>query len=156
MASQDTGEIVALDVALTTHVGLERISEMFGSAAAPWLGEPVASTVPGYRQFACDLELRVSPEGRATFRKSAIVGLGEPRCENGAWIVPIQWQAGTLAPLFPVFAGNLRIGPNAIELTGNYAPPGGRVGYILDRAVLHIAARRTATWFVKRAAAAMA
>ncbi len=156
MASHDSGDIVGLEFELPTSIALERVPEVLGLATAPWLGEPVESSVPGYRQFACDLELRVSPEGRSTFRKSAIVGIGEPRNEGSSWVVPVQWQAGTLSPLFPVFAGSLEIAETGIRLTGHYAPPGGKVGYMLDRAVLHIAARRTAGWFVKKVASAVA
>ena len=84
------------------------------------------------------------------FRKSAIVGVGAPRRDDDAWLVPIEWRAATLAPLFPVFAGHLRLSADRIELNGHYAPPGGTIGYALDRALLRIAARGTARWFMQK------
>jgi hypothetical protein len=68
---------VALHVALPARINLDRVAVAFGSETA-WLGEPVLPVMLGTRLFACDLELRVLPDRRTTFRKSAVVGLGEP------------------------------------------------------------------------------
>jgi hypothetical protein len=41
------------------------------------------------------------------------------------------------------------------ELDGRYAPPGGSIGYVLDRALLHIAARGTGRWFLQKVLTAL-
>jgi len=149
-ATDETAGVVALHVAISARVDLGRVSAAFGRPNAVWLGERVPAETPEIRRFSCDLELGVGPERRAMFRKSAIVGLGAPARRGGEWLIPIEWSAATLAPLFPVFAGHLRITAGHIELNGHYAPPGGTIGYVLDRALLRIAARGTARWFLRK------
>ena len=144
-----------LNLTLAASVDLERVAAIFGSPEARWLGEQAPDGPPGIRRFSCDLELHVSPERRVLFRKAAIVGLGDPRRDGDAWIVPIEWFAATLTPLFPVFAGRLNLTPTEITLEGFYAPPGGEFGAVLDRAFLNIAARGTARWFLQRVVAAL-
>ncbi len=145
---------VALHVELPARIDLDRVADVFGSGSA-WLGESLPQTTSGMRLFACDLELRVLPDRRATFRKSAVVGLGEPVRGRSGWLVPIEWRAATHAPLFPVFAGQLRLTARHLELDGQYLPPGGTVGYVLDRALLHIAANGTGRWFLEKVIAAV-
>jgi hypothetical protein len=93
--------VAALHVALPANIDVDRVAVAFGPDTA-WLGEPILPAMPGTRLFACDLELRVLPDRRATFRKSAVVGLGEPVRDRGGWMVPVEWRAATNAPLFPV------------------------------------------------------
>jgi hypothetical protein len=142
--------VVSLRLTTPARLDLERVPAAFGRSAADWLGQRVSDEVSEIRRFACDLELNVGPDRRALFRKSAIVGLGAPVRDGVSWLVPIEWRAATLAPLFPVFAGHLRLRADRIELDGHYAPPGGTIGYVLDRALLRIAARGTARWFLQR------
>lgn len=141
---------VKLYVAVPARADLGRVPEILGSADADWLGERVSRDTSEIREFSCDLELRVGPDRWATFRKAAIVGLRAPRRDDDVWLVPIEWRAATLAPLFPVFVGVLRLSVDRIELDGRYAPPGGTIGYVLDRALLHIAARGTGRWFLQK------
>ncbi len=143
-------DIVHFRLVTTAHVELERVAAVLGSEDAPWLGERAPSERPDVRRFCCDLELHAGGIEHAIFRKSAIVGFGEPERDDAGWRVPIEWRAATLAPLFPVFAGHLRIRANRIELDGSYAPPGGRVGHALDAALLGIAARATGRWFIQK------
>jgi hypothetical protein len=42
------------------------------------------------------------------------------------------------------------VGPKGLRLVGKYAPPGGGVGLLVDRAILHHFARRTAGWLLDR------
>ena len=122
-----------------------------------WLGTPVASTTTGTRRYLTDLSLpvrdaaRSSRSGRPPTWTSARPG--PPRTAARS---TISWQSSSLAPLFPVFAGRLKLTPTEITLEGFYAPPGGELGAVLDRAFLNIAARGTARWFLERAAAALA
>lgn len=90
------------------------------------------------------------------FRKAAVVSLGSLRRVGAGWVVPVEWTAATMTPLFPVLVGQLRIGADGIELDGHYAPPGGRLGYLLDVSLLGAAARGTGRWFLGKLAAAVA
>jgi hypothetical protein len=58
-----------------------------------------------------------------------------------------------MAPLFPVFAGHLRLTESSLVLEGRYAPPFGRLGLLIDERILHFVARRTAQAFLARLAA---
>lgn len=148
--SGEIAGVVSLHLAIPARLDLGRVPGAFGRPDADWLGQRVPDKASDIRRFSCDLELSVGPERRAMFRKSAIVGVGAPVRDDDAWLVPIEWRAATLAPLFPVFAGHLRLGVDRIELDGHYAPPGGTIGYALDRALLRIVARGTARWFLQR------
>jgi hypothetical protein len=64
----------------------------------------------------------------------------------------VGWRASTLAPLFPVFAGQVVAHDGTMRLDGVYAPPGGGIGVLVDRALLHFVAKRTAMWFLERVA----
>ena len=61
----------------------------------------------------------------------------------------IGWRAATAAPLFPVFSGDLRVEPESMSISGLYAPPGGVIGLVADRALLHLAATGTARWLLQ-------
>ena len=148
-------EVTWLHEVVHPRVSLALVPAAFSDAAPMWLGEPAGPAANGAVAYSCDLELRVSPDGRALFRKSAIVTIGRPRRLGEGWVVPIEWRAATLAPLFPVFVGSLRIEADSIALGGYYAPPFGVVGLVLDRAVLSIAARATARWFLTKVATAV-
>ncbi|HVA85689.1 MAG TPA: hypothetical protein VNF73_05125 [Candidatus Saccharimonadales bacterium] len=147
--------VVALHVSVPVQVDLRRVVPVFGDDAPNWLGQPMGPDAAGLNRFLCDLQLRVSPDGRATFRKSTIVSLGIPWLRDGSWMVPMEWRAANLAPLFPVFVGHLIITADRIEIDGRYAPPLGVIGYALDRAVLGTAARGTARWFIGRVVSAL-
>jgi hypothetical protein len=96
--------------------------------------------------------LRVRLGGRSsaltTFGKAAFLDLGGPRRIATGWEVEVAWQAATAAPLFPVFSGWLTVGPEALRVDGIYAPPGGIIGRVADRMLLHLAANATAEWLL--------
>ena len=144
-----------LNPTLAASVDLERVTARFGSPEARWLGERAPDGPPGIRRFSCDLELHVSPERPVLSRKAAIVGLGDPCKDGDAWIVPIEWFAATLTPLFPIFVGELRLQADRVGLRGSYVPPGAAIGYVLDRALLGAAARSTGLWFLRKVASAL-
>lgn len=117
--------------------------------ATSWLGPSVDDGPPGMRRHLTDLRLRVGDQpGRATFRKAAYVDIGRVRRVSDGYEVEISWRAATLAPLFPVFSGKLAIADGELRLEGWYAPPGGAIGFVVDRALLRVAARGTARWFL--------
>jgi hypothetical protein len=153
--------VVPMRLAHAASVDIERVPDAFGPAAR-WLGERVPESAhqadpgPCRHRFLCDLELHAGGAGPTLFRKAALVCFGEPRRSAKGWTVPLEWRAATLAPLFPVFSGQLRIAADRIELQGGYAPPGGVLGSLLDAALLGVAARGTARWFLRRVAGALA
>ena len=147
--------IAELRLRLPAHIQTNRVSEVLGGPTAPWLGERLPDDDSGRRRFSCDLQLRVAPDRHVLFRKSAIVSLGDPRTEGDGWLVPIEWRAASLAPLFPVLVGVLRLMPGHVEIDGCYAPPFGLLGYLADRFVLYAAARGTARWFLGTVASAL-
>jgi hypothetical protein len=116
-----------------------------------WLGTPVQRSAahPELRRIATDLGFAMSGGDRPiTLRKAAYVDVGPLQCIEGGCSATIAWQASTLAPLFPVFAGRLESTEDRLLLVGAYAPPGGGVGLLVDRAILRIVATRTAAGFL--------
>jgi hypothetical protein len=148
--------IARLHLALPTRPDLARIPVLLGGADAAWLGERVEAASGPSREYACDLDLPAGDMGPLLFRKSAIVGLGDPVHDGAGWLIPIDWHAATFKPLFPVFAGTLTVTERQVVLDGHYAPPGGRMGAVLDVALLNVAARGTGRWFLRKVAAALA
>jgi len=143
------------------HVHLSAVdaSRLCGPGAAAWLGRETTESPPGMRRFATDLRLGPDDHGLlAPFRKAAYVDLGSPELVEDGVRVEISWRSASLAPLFPVFSGWLTVRPGELVLDGYYAPPGGVIGMLADRALLHLAAQRTATSLLHqlRAAAAAA
>lgn len=122
-------------------------------AAPDWLG-PEDLAAPGYRRFMSDLAFPLFTSPRTLlFRKALIVDLGPVTAlADGSAAVEIAWRSATLAPLFPVFSGQLLIGTDGLALDGAYAPPFGEFGRLIDRAALHQVAMRTARWFIEMVA----
>ena len=83
-----------------------------------------------------------------TFRKAAYLDLGTPVRTDDGWELDISWRAATGAPLFPVFAGKLVVQAGTMRIEGIYAPPGGVIGRVADRVLLHVAANATARWLL--------
>jgi hypothetical protein len=120
-------------------------------AARSWLGPEIQGVTPGMRRHEADLRLRAGDQpSLVTFRKAAYVDIGPVQPLNGGWEVQISWRASSLAPLFPVFSGRIVANEGELTMSGSYAPPGGAIGRIADRALLHIAAEGTARWLLGR------
>jgi len=136
-------EDVALSVVHTADIDRDRARAAF--ADLTWLGGP-AGEAPGdgWRRVATDLELPVLDGSGPAVRKAALVDVGNVRETRGGLSVPITWSSASLTPLFPVFAGDLEIRKSSLVLTGRYAPPFGRMGVLIDRALLHFVATRSA------------
>ena len=137
----------------------EKALAVVSSGRVPWANGMVERpSVAGLRRYLVDLRLRLGAEDAAvtTFRKAAYLDLGPPRRTDDGWELDISWRAANAAPLFPVFAGRLAIEGDAMKIEGIYAPPGGVVGRVADRVLLHVAANATARWLldqIDRAAA---
>jgi hypothetical protein len=154
-AEPSAERVVSLWLVLETTVQVERVPEVLGGQAAPWLGELTSEPGSQPRDLLCDLELHAGKSERVLFRKAAIVSFGQPAREGDGWVMDVEWRAATLTPLFPVFAGQLHIEPARIVLDGRYAPPGGSIGYLLDTTLLGAAARQTGHWFLRKLATAL-
>ncbi len=123
-----------------------------------WFGSRVDGPPPhvDLRRVSANLELAIlNGNGSGPIRKSALIDFGPPLVLASAVLVEIGWHSATLAPLFPVFAGHLRITATGLDLEGRYAPPFGRLGLLIDASILHLAARRTADAFLVKLAAGM-
>jgi hypothetical protein len=121
-----------------------------------WLGRPLEAPLghPGSRRIATDLELLIlDGSGKGSVRKSALIDLGPAQRVDGSVVVDIGWRSASLAPLFPVFAGRLQVSATRLAIDGRYAPPFGKVGLVIDGALLHLVAHRTAQAFLGRLAA---
>jgi hypothetical protein len=138
---------VRLAASLPLRADPDAVAATLERGVAGWEEQP---GLEGIRRYAVDLRLRLGGPGAAlsTFRKAALVDIGAVHRGKGAHEVEIQWRAASAAPLFPVFSGLLRIGPHDLAISGLYAPPGGMVGRIADRALLHVAATGTARWLL--------
>jgi hypothetical protein len=142
--------VVPLRVTQRVTLDPDRAYDCFADSNLAWLGAPADAPSPaGHRRLRADLRLPLSAAGReVTFHKAALLDLGRPVRQDGRLDIDISWRSTNLAPLFPIFTGKLTIGPDSLTLDGLYAPPGGRLGVALDKALLGIAARRTARWFL--------
>lgn len=144
---------VPLRVRQSGRIDLDRAILALGDLS--WLGRPTDGPPdnPHLRRVATDLELAVL-DGSSTgpVRKAAFIDLGPARHVSDRVLVEIAWRSASFAPLFPVFAGQLSISANDIVLDGRYAPPLGKLGLLLEQALLHLVARRTAGALVARLA----
>ena len=118
-----------------------------------WLGRRIDEGGDGSRRYETDLVLPIREQAtHMVLRKAAVVEIGPLEMVPDGFEAQVSWRSANLAPLFPVFVGRLSVAPEMLELDGYYAPPGGEVGVILDRALLNIAARGTARWFLTKVA----
>ncbi len=145
------GETIALHVTHRAHIDPDRARAAF--AELDWLGRPVDDAPGvGWRRIATDLDLPVRDGSGPAVRKAALIDVGTVRETDDGLRVPIAWRSASLTPLFPVFAGHLKITGSGLALAGRYAPPFGRVGLLVDRGLLHFIATRTAQAFLTRVA----
>lgn len=119
-------------------------------AARAWLGQEIEPAHEGMRRYQADLRLRVSDNpSLVTFRKAALIDIGPVRPRQDGWEAEIGWRASTMAPLFPVFSGTIVAEHQRLTISGWYSPPGGVIGRVADRVLLHIAAEGTARWLLR-------
>ena len=128
----------------------DRIRAAIEDTDAGWLGPVLegAGGALGMHRHLTDLGLQIGDRSGGLFRKAAFIDLGPIRRVGHGHELEISWQAATLAPLFPVFAGQLAIADGELRLEGWYAPPGGLVGRVADRVLLNLAARGTGRWLL--------
>jgi hypothetical protein len=90
----------------------------------------------------------------------AEVRFGEPLRLRAKTILPMRWKPSSAWPLFPELESDLEVaalGPSRTQLSVNarYTPPLGKVGSVIDRALLHRVAEATVKDFVDRVRAAL-
>lgn len=96
----------------------------------------------------------IGPLGSAPgLSKAVVVTVGQPHEQGDGLAVPIVWTATGPRALFPSLEGDLELapaGPQRTQLTllGTYTPPGGELGRLLDRYVLHRVAEATIRSFL--------
>ncbi len=148
----DGDQTVSLFVILPARIDLEQARVAFAEMA--WLGRPVEPPpAEGWRRVATDLELAVRDGSGPAVRKAALLDVGPGRSVGEQLLIPIAWRSATFTPLFPVFAGHLEIDRTGLTLIGDYAPPFGALGLLIDRSLLQFVARRTGQAFLARVAA---
>ncbi len=135
--------VVRLETATCMPVDLGRVPGLLVNIG--WLGTELATREARIRRIAMDLVLGVGSVEPVAFRKSMVVSIGHATFDREGCTVPIEWRSANLVPLFPVFAGHLVIATDKVTIRGHYAPPFGRLGSAVDRALLGTAARATAS-----------
>jgi hypothetical protein len=119
--------------------------------AAGWLSGP---SEQAYADGLAGLS-RVGPLGAS---KLVRVQLLEPVPRDDIVVLPLRWEAsGAAGRLFPVLDADLVLTPGGegaatLTLTGAYRPPLGRLGEVLDRALLNRAAAATVRSLLARVA----
>lgn len=150
-ASVDRTPTVPLLAAHRAELDLSRALDALTNVG--WLGSEESGPFddPGWRRVRTVLTLPIA-DGSAPgpVRKGALVDFGPPTSSTNGLVVDVGWQSDSMAPLFPVFIGRLRITQAGLFLDGRYAPPFGRLGLLIDERLLHLIARRTAQAFLER------
>jgi len=140
----DTGAAVAVRLTRRIPVLAAEVTARLCEAPATLLGHPAPEagrSAPNERHL---LPLNVRVAG-VRFDRTAAVGFG-PLVEedDGSRLLPLWWEAAEHPGLFPTFAGGLEIRPvdggTELRLEGQYRPPFGIAGRLVDRTVLNRAA----------------
>ena len=98
--------------------------------------------------------MRVRASRGAVVSKQVRVGVLPSREIGRVIVVPLRWEAtGPAGRLFPALDANVELAaadPGSTRLTviGVYDPPFGLIGEMIDRALLSVAAQRTAETLV--------
>jgi hypothetical protein len=103
----------------------------------------------------------VGPLGAAPgLSKAVVVSVGQSHQRGDALVVPLLWIATGPRALFPSLEADLEVaaaGPDRTQLSlmGTYDPPGGELGRLVDRFVLHRVAEATIRGFLRELAASL-
>ena len=143
--------VAALDVSRALHSDPRRLCEALSDPS--WLGTIVAPPPgrPDLIRVESDLAFILRNDGReVTFKKAALIDIGMSPAAGSGCVGEISWRASSFSPLFPVFAGRLTVSGGRMELHGVYAPPGGQLGLLIDKAMIHGFAEKTARWLLDK------
>lgn len=148
---------VGVQVSDSVHVeqALAVVAVRLGEGGA-WLSQhAVGASADGQNVL-----LRVGPGGPLWFEKTVTVRLGTIESAQESTSIPIAWEATGLTGLFPRLEGILTLtaldsARTELSLVGQYQPPLGRAGKVLDEALLSHAAQATIRSFLRRIAVAL-
>jgi len=153
--SSDRDEPTTVPLRVSRQATIDLVHALDVLSTLDWLGtaaEPPAE-LAGQRRIKAVLDLPIlDGSGSRPIHKAALIDVGPPLVQGDVVLQAIGWQSDSMAPLFPVFAGQLRVTSAGVALNGRYAPPFGRLGLLVDERVLHFVARRTAQAFLDRVA----
>jgi hypothetical protein len=93
-------------------------------------------------------------------QKEVEIGFGAPIRMRTRTILPMRWAAAGSRGLFPALDADLEIASlgahqTQLSMSARYVPPLGKVGRMIDRAVLHRVAEATLKDFLDRVGQAM-
>lgn len=88
------------------------------------------------------------------------VGASTATLRPDSVMLPVSWEAVGGPPIFPRMEGTLHVEPSRnggsrLTLNATYEPPLGKLGELIDRALMHRIAQATMSDFVDRLAAAL-
>ena len=89
------------------------------------------------------------------------VGASTATLRSESVMLPVSWVALGGPPVFPKMEGTLHVEPDGaggckLTLNARYDPPMGKLGVLIDRALMHRIAQATMGDFVERLAGAVA
>ena len=125
--------------------------------------DEVRSSLEGWAGVAYregeELHAKVGP-GEMGYAKEIRLGIGPGEVRPAGIVYPVTWTAAGAEVLFPRLQADLilsHLGPGRTKLTleGNYDPPMGRVGRMIDRIILKNLAESTVQDWVDRIARAV-
>lgn len=130
-----TSDVVALALAKPSHPWSIRLNGG-GSELMARVGVKLAG-IPVYKQVK--LEIGSSPD----------------LLHDGRVMLPVSWATAGGPPIFPKLAGTIHVEPagqteTRVTLNATYDPPLGKLGALLDRALMHRLAMMTMVDFVDR------
>ncbi len=143
--------VAKLDVSRALHSDSRRLCVALSDPS--WLGQIVSPPPdrPDLVRVETDVAFILRNDGREiTFKKAALIDVGMGPAGATGCVGEIGWRASSFSPLFPVFAGRLSITGNRIALQGVYAPPGGQLGLLIDKSMIHGFAEKTARWLLDK------
>jgi hypothetical protein len=150
-ATAGSETIVRLDVSRAFHADPGALCRALVDPV--WLGDVVDPPPgrPDLIRVQTDMAFTLQADRReVVFRKAALLDIGMGPARDCGCAGEIAWRAASFAPLFPLFAGRLTVTRSRLQLEGVYAPPGGQLGLLIDRAMIHRVADRTARWFLDK------
>ena len=135
----------------------EAVETALADRPAAWLTDIASEAADHGRRLLMEVG---TGQGPVRLDKRVVIELGQPRRLPSRVLLPLRWAATGPAALFPAMEGDLEIGalgPGATQLalSASYEPPLGRLGGLLDQALLHRLAEATVKDFLDRVGAAI-
>ena len=147
--------VVGVEDTIQVEMAAGKVAEHLGTGSS-WLC-PLAEAAHAEGDL---LRVRVGPRGPVWLGKTVLVRTGRVEERGVARAVPITWEATGPSGLFPRMEAEMVVRAldaerSELHLRGNYHPPLGRAGQLLDEALLHRVAKATVRAFLRRVAHAL-